>query len=104
MCDLCKGCDRPSKAGSSSILGLRNPPSPTTESLQLPRGSPHLVTTSHSFIPFHNIFLLWDTLFFLCFPLLKRPLNFRKGIISPVYFANCCFISLWSAGHTVGIQ
>ena len=78
MCDLCKGCDCPSKAGSSSIPALGNPPSPLTESLQLPRGSPYIVTPSHSFIPFQSIFLLWDAsffFFFFCFPLLKKAVK-----------------------------
>ena len=75
MCDLYKGCDRPSKAGSSSIPGLRNPPSPSTDSLQLPWGSPHLVTTSHSFIPFRSIFLLWDASFFFMLSSFKKAVK-----------------------------
>ena len=42
-------------------------PSPPTESLQLPRGSPHLIIPSHSFIPFQSIFLLWDASIFFFF-------------------------------------
>lgn len=48
---------------------------PTTESLQLPRGSPHLVTTSHSFIPFHSIFLLWDASFFFMLSSFKKAVK-----------------------------